>query len=150
MVGEGDRVSSNGGYPNGYLLVAQEKNLLNGIQAVQGQGLSRGAVAMLLYHYDTIQNDPGTSSNAGEHPHNYVAQQKIIEHSEQVQTGTKTVNEYATVTEYRCRACDFTTYDPAELQRHQPAELDSGMPCAGCGWWSKTTTKVVGTHEEQP
>lgn len=49
-IGEGDRANSNGGYPNGFIQVAQEKNLLNGIQAVQGQGLSRGAVAMLLYN----------------------------------------------------------------------------------------------------
>ena len=59
-IGEGDRANSNGGYPNGFIQVAQEKNLLNGIQAVQGQGLSRGAVAMLLYNYYVALNNPST------------------------------------------------------------------------------------------
>lgn len=80
-----------GGYPNGYIRVADESNLLNGIQATQGQGLSRGAVAMLLYNY--YQNNPGTSSNVGEHTHNYVT--KTVPgaggHYEQVQVGTEKV-----------------------------------------------------------
>ena len=59
-IGEGDKASSYGGYPNGFIQVAREKNLLNGIQAVQGQGLSRGAVAMLLYNYYVALNNPST------------------------------------------------------------------------------------------
>ena len=59
-IGEGDKASSYGGYPNGFIQVAREKNLLNGIQAQQGQGLSRGAVAMLLYNYYVALNNPST------------------------------------------------------------------------------------------
>lgn len=66
-IGEGDKAISYGGYPNGFIQVAQEKNLLKGIQATQGQGLSRGAVAVLLYNYYTTQNNSGTSSNGHTH-----------------------------------------------------------------------------------
>ena len=52
-IGEGDKASSYGGYPDGFLQVAQERNLLKGIQAARGQGLSRSSVAVLLYNYYT-------------------------------------------------------------------------------------------------
>lgn len=79
--------------------------------------------------------------------HSYVTKQEVVEHSEQVQTGTRTVNDYAQVTLYGCRACDFTTHDPDELLRHTDVRYTSDK-CAGVGYWSKTTTEVVGTHEE--
>ena len=147
-IGQSDRATSYGGYPNGFIQVAEESSLLQGIQAIQGQGMTRGAVAMLLYNYYITQNNPdnpGTSSNMGEHTHNYVTQAR--EYTEQRQIGTKTVNDYAQVTLYGCSACDFTTYDPQELLRHNDARFTSGK-CMGVGWWSKTTTEVVGTHEE--
>lgn len=69
-IGENDKATFYGGYPNGYLRVADENNLLNGIQAVQGQGLSRGAVATLLYNYYITQNYSGTPNDG--HIHNYM------------------------------------------------------------------------------
>lgn len=69
-------------------------------------------------------------------------------HYEQVQTGSKTIKEWGPVTIYGCRACDFTTYSWDELNEHQPAILDKSKPCSGVGWWSTTTTEVIGTHEE--
>lgn len=118
-IGEGDRANSNGGYPNGFIKVAQEKNLLNGIQAVQGQGLSRGAVAMLLYNYYTTQNNPGTSSNPGEHTHNWVTQEGTG-HMEQVQVGTeKVIVGYQNKLRSVCTKCGFETYDTNELREHQ-------------------------------
>lgn len=87
-IGEGDKAASYGGYPNGFLQVAQEKNLLNGIQATQGQGLSRGAVAVLLYNYYTTQNNPGTSSDG--HTHNW-ATRHVDEVGHMASNGTHTV-----------------------------------------------------------
>lgn len=145
-IGEDDRANSNGGYPDGYLLVAQEKNLLNGIQAVQGQGLSRGAVAMLLYNYYTTQNNPGTPSEAGEHTHNYIEQAVPGSgHYEQVQTGTIEVTDYRKGYLYGCGACDFTTTSRDEISDH--TNLFKG-PCGGSNYWMKEQEVPNGTHEE--
>lgn len=155
-IGEGDRANSNGGYPNGYLLIAQEKNLLYGIQAVQGQGLSRGAVAMLLYNYYVTQfiipNNPGTSSNVGEHTHNYVT--KTVPgtggHYEQVQVGTEKVLVSTQKREYwKCSGCGYIAYTNAEAYAHGDPESSSFSPnCAFAG--SMIYTEYVPFYEEQP
>ena len=174
-IGEGDSANSKGGYPKGFIAVAEERFLLEGIPVEQGQGMTRGAVAMLLnnyytwmpakpgdghtHHYDdsaTIricalcgQMDPSAPSDG--HTHRYI--EKTVPgsgtggHYEQVQVqvGTKTVNEYATVTTYGCRACSFTTTDPTEIRKHGQTP---GNGCYGGGWWSTTKNTIVGTHEE--
>lgn len=119
-IGEGDRANSNGGYPNGFIKVAQEKNLLNGIQAVQGQGLSRGSVAMLLYNYYITQNNPGTSSNPGEHTHNYI--EKAVPgtgHYEQVIVRYDSEPVYEQYTEYECGMCGATFTSRGALDEHR-------------------------------
>lgn len=77
--------------------------------------------------------------------HNYVTQ--TVEHTEERLIGTETVNDYAQVTIYGCNACSFTTYDANEMLKHNDARYAKG-PCVGANYWSKTTTEVVGTHEE--
>lgn len=144
-IGESNQAISYGGYPGGFIQVAEERFLLDGIQAKQGQGLSRGSVAMLLYNYYITQNNPGNSSNVGEHTHNYVTQ--TVEYSKEVLIGTETINDYAQVTIYGCNRCSFTTYDANEMLKHNDARYAKG-PCVGANYWSKTTTEVVGTHEE--
>lgn len=79
--------------------------------------------------------------------HNYVTQ--TIEHTEERLIGTETVNDYAQVTLYGCNACDFTTYDSDEMIRHVDARYAPTTSKCWCStWWWKTTTEVVGTHEE--
>lgn len=150
-IGEGDRANSNGGYPNGFIKVAQEKNLLNGIQAVQGQGLSRGAVAMLLYNYYITQNNSGTSSNVGEHTHNYIEQTiPGTGHMEQVQVGTKQVlvrNE--TRQYYECLGCGAHHYSYEEHAAHSDPSSPSFSPnCAFAR--NLIRTESVPVYEEQP
>lgn len=151
-IGEGDKATSYGGYPNGFIKVAQEKNLLNGIQAVQGQGLSRGAVAMLLYNYYTTQNNPGTSSNVGEHTHNYI--EKTVPgtggHYEQVQVGTEQVLVRNEKKQYiKCDGCGGAFYTNEEWDAH----TDSSSPqfsahCAFAGYL--IYTEYVPIYEEKP
>lgn len=146
-IGEGDRANSNGGYPNGFIKVAQEKNLLNGIQAVQGQGLSRGAVAMLLYNY--YQNNSGTSSNVGEHTHNWVTKEGTG-HMEQVQVGTKQVLVRNETRQYsECLGCGAHHYSYEEHAAHSDPSSPSFSPnCA----FARTLirTESVPVYEEQP
>lgn len=149
-IGEGVRANSNGGYPNGYLLVAREHNLLEGIQATQGQGLSRGAVAMLLYNY--YQNNSGTSSNVGEHTHNYIEQTVpgTGGHYEQVQVGTEQVlvrNEKRQY--YECLACKAHIYSFEELEAHTDPSSPSFSP--NCAFSSTLIhTEYVPVYEEKP
>lgn len=82
-IGEGDKASSYGGYPDGFLQVAQERNLLKGIQAARGQGLSRSSVAVLLYNYYTAVPEDS-------HVHNW-ATCHIDEVGHYESTGTHTV-----------------------------------------------------------
>ena len=149
-IGEGDRANYNGGYPNGFIKVAQEKNLLNGIQAVQGQGLSRGAVAVLLYNYYTTQNNPGTS-NVGEHTHNYVT--KTVPgsgHYEQVQTGTEQVLVRNEKRQYsKCVKCGHIAYTNEEMYGH----YDPNSPYFSKDCWASTNliyTEYVPIYEEKP
>lgn len=148
-IGEGDRANSNGGYPNGFIQVAQEKNLLNGIQAVQGQGLSRGAVAMLLYNYYTTQNNSGPSSDVGEHTHNWVTKEGTG-HYEQVQVGTKQVLVDNKKSEYwQCLKCGFIAYTNADIDAHHNSESPYFSPdCAFSR--SMIYTKYTPVYEEQP
>lgn len=148
-IGESNQATSYGGYPNGFIQVAEERFLLEGIQAKQGQGLSRGAVAMLLYNYYLWTP---AKPNDG-HTHQYI--EKTMPgsgtggHYEEVrvQVGTKTVNDYATVTTYGCNACSFTTTDLLEMDRHNGSQYETNS-CTGASWWSTTKNVVVGTHEE--
>ena len=74
---------------------------------------------------------------------------QVNEHYEEVQIGTEIVNDYAQVTIYGCNACDFTTYDSDEMIRHVDARYAPTTSKCWCStWWWKTTTEVVGTHEE--
>lgn len=150
-IGEGDKATSYGGYPNGFIQVAQEKNLLNGIQAVQGQGLSRGAVAMLLYNYYITQNNSGTSHNVGEHTHNYIEQAiPGTGHMEQVQVGTEQVlvrNE--TRQYYECLGCGAHHYSYEEHEAHSDPSSPSFSPnCAFAR--NLIRTESVPVYEEQP
>lgn len=40
-----------GGYPDGYLIIANENNYLRGISSQNGDAMSRGDVAILLYNF---------------------------------------------------------------------------------------------------
>ena len=153
-IGENDKATSYGGYPNGFIQVAEERFLLEGIQAKQGQGLSRGAVAMLLYNYYLWMP---AKPNDG-HTHQYI--EKTMPgsgtggHYEevQVQIGTKTVEDRKSVTTYHCGVCDLTSTDWNVLLRHVDARYAESKPENGghCGarTWSETKNVVVGTHEE--
>lgn len=55
-IGKEDSAIAFGGYPTGYLLVAEANSLLKGIQTKQGQGMPRGDVAILLYNYYTSRD----------------------------------------------------------------------------------------------
>lgn len=151
-IGEGDKAISYGGYPNGFIKVAQENNLLNGIQAVQGQGLSRGSVAMLLYNYYTTQNNPGTSSNVGEHTHNYI--EKTVPgtggHYEQVQVGTEQVIvRYETRQYSKCLVCGGIQYTNEEMYGHTDPSSPYYSP--GCEFRRNLIyTEQVPIYEEKP
>lgn len=150
-INEEETAVAYGGYPNGYLLVAQEKNLLNGIQAKQGQGLSRGAVAMLLYNYYTTQNNPGTSSNVGEHTHNYIEQTvPATGHYEQVQVGTEQVIvRYETRKYNKCLVCGGIQYTDEEMRGH--ADPSSPYYHPGCEFSRGLIyTEQVPVYEEKP
>lgn len=150
-IGEGDRANSNGGYPNGYLLVAQEKNLLNGIQAKQGQGLVRGSVAVLLYNYYITQNNPGTSTSVGEHTHNYIEQTiPATGHYEQVQVGTERVLVRNEKRQYsKCDGCGAIAYTNEEMYGHRDPESPYFSPnCAFAG--NLIYTEYVPVYEEKP
>ncbi len=148
-IGEGDKATSYGGYPNGFIQVAQEKNLLNGIQAVKGQGLSRGAVAMLLYNY--YQNNPGTSSDVGKHTHNYVT--KTVPgsgHYEQVQVGTEQVLVRNEKRQYiKCDGCSGIFYTNEEWDAHTNSSSPQfSAHCAFAGYL--IYTEYVPVYEEKP
>lgn len=51
VIGEGDAAVEYGGYPDGFLAVAKENSLLDGILAEKGEPLSRADIALLLYNY---------------------------------------------------------------------------------------------------
>lgn len=150
-IGQSENANRYGGYPNGFIQVAQEKNLLNGIQAVKGQGLSRGAVAMLLYNYYITQNNSGTSHNVGEHTHNYIEQAiPGTGHYEQVQVGTKQVLVDNKKSEYwQCLKCGFIAYTNADIDAHHNSESPYFSPdCAFSR--SMIYTKYTPVYEEQP
>lgn len=50
-IGKGDAAVEYGGYPDGFLTVAKENFLLDGILAEKGEPLSRADIALLLYNY---------------------------------------------------------------------------------------------------
>ena len=117
-IGESDKANSYGGYPNGFLLAAQENGLLKGIPAVLGQGLSRGSVAVLLYNYYTTRNN--ASAPDGGHVHQY---------TEKTVTGlghnleTKMVTTVVLGTEkywlIECHGCLAHFYTTDDLNWHQ-------------------------------
>lgn len=126
-IGEESKANSYGGYPDGFLQAAQEKNLLKGVYAVQGQGLTRAAVAKLLYNYYTAQN--GSAVSEDDHTHNYVEktvsglghymEMNIVE---TVVVGTE---EYWI---YQCHGChtNFDNYDALDWHQdpNNPDTLD--------------------------
>lgn len=118
------------------------KNFTRGDVAI----ISHNALSCKLKDKDTTLIDELIARGAvKEHTHNYVTQS--IEYSKEVLIGTETVNDYAQVTIYGCNRCSFTTYDANEMLKHNDARYAKG-PCVGANYWSKTTTEVVGTHEE--
>lgn len=148
-IGQSENANRYGGYPNGFIQVAEESSLLQGIQAVQGQGMTRGAVAMLLNNYYMwCPSKPGDG-----HTHQYVDRTMPGSgtggHYEQVQTGTKKVEEWGQVTIYGCGVCSFTTTSADEISKHTSGEAwNINSPCFGVSTWSQTKTEVIGTHEE--
>lgn len=53
-VGYGDEFAIDyGGYPNGYLIVAEEYGMLNGISLQKGYPMSRADISVLLYNFFT-------------------------------------------------------------------------------------------------
>lgn len=50
-IGGGEVAILLGGYPDGYLAVAEENLLLDGIMAEKGEPLSRSDIAIILYNY---------------------------------------------------------------------------------------------------
>lgn len=128
-IGENDKANFYGGYPNGYIRVADESNLLNGIQATQGQGLSRGAVAMLLYNYYITQNYSGTPNDG--HIHNYI--EKAVPGTgrvEQVYIGDDFQPVYETRRVHECRKCGAVFNTLGEIQAHTGIS-DLNNPCIG-------------------
>lgn len=131
-IGESDKANSYGGYPNGFLLAAQENGLLKGIPAVLGQGLSRGSVAVLLYNYYTTRNN--ASAPDGGHVHQY---------TEKTVTGlghnleTKMVTTVVLGTEkywlIECHGCLAHFYTTDDLNWHQ----DPNNPDALVRCWDK-------------
>lgn len=148
-IGENDKATSYGGYPNGFLLVAREHNLLEGIQAVQGQGLVRSSVAVLLYNYYTSQNS-GTSSDG--HTHNYI--EKTVPgtgHYEQVLVRYEKEPIYETRRVYECRKCGATFNSWEEHQTHigfgDNQYFDFSNPCLGANSYYYDAKVKVGEKE---
>lgn len=55
-IGGNDVAIEYGGYPNGYVFVASENGLLEGINAKEGEALSRIDIAAILYRYYLISS----------------------------------------------------------------------------------------------
>ena len=129
---EEDKANSYGGYPNGHLLVAQEKNLLKDIQAVQGQGLVRSSVAVLLYNYYTAVPEAG-------HTHSW-ATRHVDEVGHYESSGTHKVTYYV------CH-CGFAinTDDP----NCETVWKDHTNPITGCLNGYQYIVKDVPNGEEQ-
>lgn len=155
-IGQSENANRYGGYPNGFIQVAEESSLLQGIQAVQGQGMTRGTVAMLLNNYYMwCPSKPGDG-----HIHQYVDRTMpgsgtgghYEEVQEQRHIGTRTVEDRETVTIYGCGACSFTSYNYEDVHRHTDMRYEESKPenggHGGCRTWSETKNVVVGTHEE--
>lgn len=60
MLGAGKEASERGGYPDGFLNVADSMGLLSGVHAAKGNPLSRANVAVLLFNclYDDMDANP--------------------------------------------------------------------------------------------
>lgn len=50
MIGGGDVAESMGGYPNGYLTIANQVNITKGVTFEQNQPAQRGAIAQMVYN----------------------------------------------------------------------------------------------------
>lgn len=144
-MGDSNEAISYGGYPDGFIQVAEERSLLEGLSATQGQGMTRGAVAMLLNNYYTrMPAKPGDG-----HTHHYVEKAVLGSgddgHYERVQSGKKLVQDWAEVSVFTCNKCGLTTKDPYEINGHN-ISLSSG--CRDAGFQTETINAVIGTHEE--
>lgn len=51
VIGEAEEAAAQGGYPDGFLAVAQKNDLLNGLSVQKGDMLSRAEVALILVNY---------------------------------------------------------------------------------------------------
>lgn len=142
-IGESDKAISCGGYPDGFIKIAQEKNLLTGIQAEKGQGLTRGCVAILLYNYYINLDNPAAPEDG--HIHNYV--EKVVPgsgHYEQVQVGTQMIYDYVTGWKFGCnnKACNFITYDRDEMHDHEMKY--------GHSYWMQENAKIPNGYHLEP
>lgn len=50
-IGKAESAAMQGGYPNGFLAVAEDNGLLNGLSIQNGEMLSRSKVAMIIVNY---------------------------------------------------------------------------------------------------
>lgn len=65
MLGMETKASEYGGYPDGYLAVADSMGLLSGVHAVRGEKFSRANVTMLLFNYlhGGVNENPSAGNN---------------------------------------------------------------------------------------
>lgn len=56
-IGGGEVATLRGGYPDGFLAVAEENLLLEGIMAEKGEALSRSDIALILYNYYMLRTN---------------------------------------------------------------------------------------------
>lgn len=58
-IGGNGAAIERGGYPDGYMLVAEENGLLSGLSAKKGEPLSRSDIAQILYNYYILSSSIG-------------------------------------------------------------------------------------------
>lgn len=66
MLGAETKANTRGGYPDGFLNVAEDMGLLSGIRAAKGERFSRANVAVLLSNYLHTALTDNPSDNSGE------------------------------------------------------------------------------------
>ncbi|MBQ8588533.1 MAG: S-layer homology domain-containing protein, partial [Clostridia bacterium] len=81
-VNKGDKAEAEGGWPDGYIKIAEEMDVLQGIDAAKGEAISRGTMAQLVYNFIAIAEDEFSymydwNNGTVEEHYNWIRDEKI-------------------------------------------------------------------------
>lgn len=145
-IGAEDEANSNGGYPNGYWYVANQKNLLKGVTYLWGQGMPRNAVAVLVYNYYTAAPEVGHTHDwatrhvdeVGHYEESSGTHRVIFKRCDcgfEVNSDTPNVNEVWTAHTISCRKTFIYWYEdvPNDSQYVVDTPAHDEIYCTVCG-----------------